>query len=798
MKIDKESFYLGIIFIVLSAGALAYFLQPLTDDFIAPMVVSLLKLKLPPSAYASYFSPDIAFFCLFAIISLAVLRTVQRVEPLIYIIYGASLFFCFFYFFIAPFESVIVLLAFFAPVFMWHQKRINNLLLVIIAFVLIAVSWYFLNKPAIFLLMMPMCHLFAIRANNSLQSRYSGREVRVLSRLSSTQKSKVTTDHSVLLKQDLWEIISPELEALAESWGKVRDLKMNDSDSSDDEPVRLFRPVGVLSSMLEVQDEKTIAAAIEALKNRDANFSADLFLSKFRQIFKRIHMACYDHKIENIQPMLSDALYEQFRCRVEEQKDAGVQFKCSHLDIVGLRIARVSSDSNFDEIHLLVRAEAVETAIDIVSGETLNAEDKNQKITEFWSFIRRPSAKTISKPGLMEGSCPNCGALISIGQATVCSVCHSFLRSGYYDWVLSKITQACEWEYANPRLVPGWNDIAAADANFSIHQIEDRSAVIFWVLRLVERKRIMEPLLRFATAKCCENFRFAMKGLKNYTYMENVSFASATLRAISITRQCERIYVLIVWSGIPVTCTPEGRLPQIHRISKPKRDVFVFVRKAGQKTSQNNTLTSAHCPQCGGPLTSNYAVNCKYCNTVLNDGSEWILEKVISEKSQEYIDLVSQKQQLMKQVVEEVNKEREDTRNIRSGRDLVSMSAQMLLADGKIDDAEMAMLKKFAARFEMPDDAVEGIIAAIKEDDFYIPQPEDHKEAASLLEAAVCMAIADGEIAPEEQKYLDSLLEKFGYAKADLMMLVKKAERLLREDKRQEEIRQRKLKQPSQ
>lgn len=792
MKIQKESFYLCITLIVLCAGLLAYYFQPLTEEFISPIIINFLELNTSPQVFSDHLSPDLAFLGLFSIIFLLILRFSSSKEPFIYLIYGASLFFCFFYFFISPVESIVVLLAFFIPVFMWHQKKINNLGIVLVGIVLIATSWYLLQKPALFLLMMPMCHLFAIRANNSMQSRYSGKEVRVFSKLSTTQRSKISTKHSVL-KQDLWEIISPELEALAESWSKVKEGDLGSDTSSTKEPERALKPVGILASLIQIQDNKTLANAVAAIKLRDKNFAPDQFLVKFKGIFAKVYQACYDQKIDTIQPMVSDALYEHFRCRIEEQKEAGIKFKCPGIRITGLNIARVCSDKNFDELHVMVKAEAEETAIDIVSGETLNAEYQSHRISEFWSFIRKPSAKTLEKPGLFEGNCPNCGAPISLGQATVCAICNSYIRSGNYDWVLSKITQACEWEYANPRLVPGWNDLTKTDKDFTIHQIEDRCAVIFWMLRLTERKRVMDPLLRFATPKCCEAFKFALKGVKNYTYMENVSFASATLKAISISEKCERIFVLVVWSGIPVKFSPAGRLPQVHRISKPKRDVFVFVRKIGQKTNQHNTLSSAHCSKCGGPLTSNFATNCSFCDALLNDGSEWILEKTISEESQEYSDIVNQKRQLMKKVVEETKKEQEDVEEIRSGKDLVSMAAQMLLADGKIDDSEMKMLRQFADKYEMPVNTLEGILDAVKKGELFIPKPEGRKETMTLLEAAISMALADGEFAEEEQKYLDALASKFGYSKTDLKMIMKRQERRIMEEKKAEEIRQRKL-----
>ncbi|PKL43199.1 MAG: hypothetical protein CVV41_10800 [Candidatus Riflebacteria bacterium HGW-Riflebacteria-1] len=784
MKIQKESFYIFFSLILLSAGTMAYFFDVITDDFVVPATMSILKLRGDPNQYADYFSPDVSFFCFFSIICLIILRFTRSIEPIIYVVYSASLFFCFFYFFIAPLESLIVLAAFIVPVFLWHQKRINSLVLTFVALVLIAASWYFLKKPALFLLMLPMCHLFAIRANNALQSRYSGSEVRILARLSSTQKKKVLAGHSSIAKQDLWDIIGPEIEALAESWDKVKEVSMG-IPAETVEGRKLPRlQSGIIGTMMEIQDQKEIAATIAAIVKRDPGFSREKFLDKFRSAFAKVHKACYDHEIDKIQAMVSDALFEQFRCRVEEQKEAGVKFSCPGIAIQYVNIARAASDDFFDELHVHVEGELTETAIDIVTGETLNAENQTQRICEFWSFIRKPSAKTLDKPGLLEGSCPNCGAPILIGQATVCQVCSSFIRSGNYDWVLSKITQACEWEYANPRLVASWDALKKNDTHFSIHQIEDRCAVVFWMIRLAERQRKMEPIKRFSTAKCCELFEFAMSGVKKFTCYENVSFASTTLKGIVLSEEFERIYLLVVWSGIPVVCTSEGRLPQIHRFSKPHRDVLVFFRKPGQKTNDNNTLSSAHCRACGGPMVSSFAINCNYCNALLNDGSEWILDKVINEQSLEYSALMNERRSHMQKVVAEVKQERGDMEIIRSGRDLITMSAQMLMADGKIDDAEMKQLREFATRYAMPEDKLQGLIESVKQGEVYLPKPDNLKEAYNLMEAAIRMAMADGELAPEEQQYLNTLAGKFGYGASDLKVLMTKVELRMKQEKK--------------
>jgi hypothetical protein len=74
MKIHKESFYLSVTGIIIAAGALAYRFEELTNTFIIPSVVSILKLEGDPARYAPYFSPDIAFLSLFGIICLIFLR----------------------------------------------------------------------------------------------------------------------------------------------------------------------------------------------------------------------------------------------------------------------------------------------------------------------------------------------------------------------------------------------------------------------------------------------------------------------------------------------------------------------------------------------------------------------------------------------------------------------------------------------------------------------------------------------------------------------------------------------------
>lgn len=124
---------------------------------------------------------------------------------------------------------------------------------------------------------------------------------------------------------------------------------------------------------------------------------------------------------------------------------------------------------------------------------------------------------------------------------------------------------------------------------------------------------------------------------------------------------------------------------------------------------------------------------------------------------------------------------------------MVTLGAQMLLADGKIDDREMAFLKELAERYAMPSDNLQGIIESVKAGELFIPLTQTTiMEKHSLMEAAARMALVDGEISPEEREYLEALGERFGYISSDLNMLIKREERRMAQEKKAAEILKRK------
>ena len=741
MKITKARFLLAILVMFSLAGLLAYWVGPE-------------KSLNSGESFEVFYLVAISAICFY-------LGNSGLILPAISVGYAGSLFFCFFYLFIAPFEAPFVLGLFFVPAILWQRREIGCLSFILSGIALFVFCWKFIERPIVPVLLIPTCHLIALRLTTSVHSRYSKEATDIGGFLSRRQRQQ--RGEKVDAKRDWWDFLKPELEALpqkiSDSWGEMLGSKPRTHQGFESVLDR---------KLLHLQNSNMMSKALTELTRRDSEFLAGDFIKRVDKVFWKIQNAWYSQRLDQIQHMVSDALFEQFRCQIEEQKDAGIRFQYNDMTIYETRVAQVNTDKNFDALHIFIRASTADILYDLETGEELARNEERRKFCEYWSFIRRPLAKTLNKPGLLEDSCPNCSAPIEIGQATVCNVCNSFIRSGSYDWVLAKITQACEWDYFESSLLDGWQKMMAGDSNFNVQQIEDRGGVIFWMQRLAERKNQIDPVRRFATEALCESYFTDIGGsaLPGGNFMENVNLASVKLQGFKLSSFWDRIFVLVVWSGVPVYFSSNGKAIDEKRITQVRRDVLVMMRKHGVQTDLKTTLTSAHCFNCGGPLSSSYSINCNYCNSILNEGtSSWILERITNESDAEYLKVLKSK--------DAARVEDDETPEIRSARDVITVAAQMLLADGKTQVEELSLLEKIAASYGMAQEEVNWIIYSLQKGQVYIPAPVDSRESWGLLQSAAKMALCDNELTAEEEKCLCALAQHIGYSQADVRRALK-------------------------
>lgn len=792
---------------------------------VAKIAAAFIEGTLNKNANVSYFTdlfdrrPGNAFLCIEILMIIALIyltlkdkhgRRLLSPENVPLAIYSFSLCYATISIIIDPLEFFVAVVSFSFPLAKYYKKEIMTSTLVIICIAILILSFP-LGMFGGFIVLIPTIHLISIRATNALKSRYSSEQQKLSVKLSSTQKKQI--HRSWFSTLTWWDIIEPEIDELINSWTSEaltpvltsNASKVNLNSIMEDLNYEFSNSINTeYEKVLSMQLPQELYSSIQELKNRDKNFNEDSFILRFKNVFIKVVLAIGNQNIETIQPIVSDSLYEQFKCRIQEQKAAGIKFKTTEVEIKAAYIARLNSNKDFDELHIKVEAQTNEHATDIATGELLSLDSKSLTfITEVWTFIRRPSAKTLLKPGLLECNCPNCGAPIQIGQATICPICNSYIRSGTYDWVLAQITQTCEWKYSNPQIIPNWQNICEKDKHLCIQHLEDKAALTFWIMKNLERNRNVEPLLRFADPEFYKRTKYnILLHKKEYKCFENISLGSVSLQAINSDDNFTHVYLLILWNGVDVNYDESGRIATAKRLIKPHREIFVLKRKNDIQTKIENTLTSAHCPNCGGPLTSSFDIKCQYCQTILNDASEWILERITQESDLKYAELAKKRKNLVTKETEKIKpklKNPKTVNEIKSSTELIANAAQIILADGVVTDDELASYKKLCEKYEISEEKGLGILEAVKSGEL-VPEIIDKKsrEAAILIQTIIEIALADGVIQDEELEYIEKIALKLGYSKIDIKQqttMIKRKLKALQEEKEREEKKKRMMEQ---
>lgn len=513
------------------------------------------------------------------------------------------------------------------------------------------------------------------------------------------------------------------------------------------------------ASYMKLQSPEKLSKALTNIKQRDGEFSYEAFLRRATPVCKRIHNAINSNKIEKVDYLLSDALVEQLKYMAGSDTNKHVS---ANFAINDMRIAQVNSNANFDILHLFIRAVSYDYANDkdIEKNNLLISDlsDTNKKliernVTEYYTFIRKPSAKTLNRPGLLEGKCPNCGASIEVGEHTVCKFCKSFIRSGEHDWVLAKITPAVYWDYIEPDNIVGYNELCANDPGFSVQQVEDKSGVLYWLLEKAEREKNSKSIKRFATPNFCETFERKKFDEDN----EAIICRSVNLKAIEIAENKEYCYVTVK-AAIDGLVNDDGE-----EISS--QQVYVLSRNKGKITKINRALSSVHCPNCGAPLNSSFSDNCEYCGIIINDGSEWALDKIVNTDDEKYCELVEKTN----------NKDRKITKSELEElqlNDTLAVSAQILMADGKIDEREYELLLTIAKETGVNEKQLNKILDNIKQGFVHVPLPNGGIKAENIIRSATRMAFADRELSDEEMETIINIGYQMGYSKLDIKRIV--------------------------
>ena len=383
--------------------------------------------------------------------------------------------------------------------------------------------------------------------------------------------------------------------------------------------------------------QKLDNSAISTIKSIDPDFSEKEFCRRAEKAFKQIQLAWSNRDLSNVEAFLGDGTFEQFLIQLGIMKEKHIIDVMEDLKVSSSQILGYESDGNIDTILLAIYASGKNYRADEKTKAFIEGDKKVTDFSEVWTFLRRHGTKTLKKPGLIEGYCPNCGTKITIGRHTNCSSCGCLLRSGEHDWVLVNITQSIEWSRTNNKLIPGFTKYIDFDEGFSIQHIEDLTAMMFWRKASAERYRNIAPLRKIACDKYCEKVSKTFEPSDKYKYYDDTAIGSIKVLAVDADKNDKEdfIYVAIAWSGIlkGINDKNSGFASSFKKMFQKKdniKSIFVLKRKRGVMTDVKTSICAAPCPNCGAMESHSSSNECEYCGTVMNDGNrDWVIEDVV-------------------------------------------------------------------------------------------------------------------------------------------------------------------------
>ncbi|MCC6406687.1 MAG: TIM44-like domain-containing protein, partial [Planctomycetes bacterium] len=479
------------------------------------------------------------------------------------------------------------------------------------------------------------------------------------------------------------------------------------------------------------------------LRSTDPTFGERAFLARVERAFARAQSSWCAQELEPLRAFVSDGVYERFSLQVEQQKAEGWRQGIAGLRVGPLTLVSLETGPQFETLGVRIEFRADIHRLDLRDGSRIaGSRVPREEFVECWSFVRRRGARSLSKDGLMEGRCPNCGAELALNQSALCGHCGCLVRSGRFDWVLAEITQASEWRPTHAAALAGLAELVARDPGFDVQMLEDRASMAFWRLRAAESRGDVRPLTRIATAAACETLAPRFSAVPPRERFVDCAVGSVNLLGVLRDDADERAVVEVVWDGRRERVDARGgrELDDSRRL---RRTLLVFARGLGERTQLDDTFTTATCRGCGAHDAGGTDPACAFCGAPrTGDRSAWLVADVAERgtaAAEQLVHALGGRARI---------RPADDGDALRapvspeSAVGLLVWAAELVRADGEVDPREQRALRALAARLRVAPERVEELVDGERLP--IAPTARDRGEAAAWYATLVELALEDG------------------------------------------------------
>jgi len=485
--------------------------------------------------------------------------------------------------------------------------------------------------------------------------------------------------------------------------------------------------------------------ALAIIRARDPGFDEAAFLQRASGAFLAIQDAWSRQDMSKARAFISDGVFERFTRQIAEYRSRGIRNRMNDVKVLETEALGFIAGPHFDSVYVKIKASAVDEVVALDGDSVLSGGP--DVFSEVWTLLRRPGAKTLARPGLLEGHCPSCGAPLAIADAAQCAACKVWVNSAEHDWVLTGITQMSEWAFPSPdREVSGWAAMRESDPALSLEALEDRAAVAFWRWLDARRRADAAPLRGIA-----DDAFVAREGAFTGEFERDAAVGAVETVAFESGADFDKAHVQVRWEADRMI---HGSGGEIFQGRARRTHYLIFRRKTGAKSDLKAGLRTARCPSCGAAPEQPDSAACAYCGHAFNDGSvSWVLDGM---------QPFGMWQRPAPPAAPPDEKPGLDWGDDLPPAEAVSVLAAGLGAQGTVDPREKAFLLAYAARRDIEASRAEELLQAALAKRLDVPLPADGTEAESILRGLIRMSLADGRITDEERALLAAFAGRVG------------------------------------
>lgn len=179
---------------------------------------------------------------------------------------------------------------------------------------------------------------------------------------------------------------------------------------------------------------------LEALLERDPNFSKPEFLLRASDVFIALQQAWTAKDWRGIRAFESNRLYDQHARQLQAYIDRKQTNVVEDISILNTTLESYEEDQENSYLSVILEARYRDYVIEDESGRVIKG-DKNSRYTMTYrmQFMRNLQVKTEKSSEAKVTQCPNCGASLSISQNGICEYCGAEVTTGANQWVLSAL-----------------------------------------------------------------------------------------------------------------------------------------------------------------------------------------------------------------------------------------------------------------------------------------------------------------------------------------------------------------------